>query len=133
MTHPESQEQNEQPQDIVVLRASQAGMRFIAQTHIYNSGNWGRLQQFIADSYHEERLQEQPTESRLQVFKTTQERVGRMKVKQVLAANEHHVLVVTQTEQGEPFFLVEVQVEEDYPHKITFYNHQPLKPMDETE
>ena len=120
---------DEKTTDKVALRASQAGMRFIAQTHIYNSGNWERLEEFIRSSYQNEQLEEQPVESRLQVFKTTYEKIGRMKVKQVVAANEHHVIVITETEKMDGFFYIEVQVEEDYPHKITFYMHRPLQPV----
>ncbi len=120
----------QQSQDVLVLRASQAGMRFIAQTHIYNGGNWERLRQFIADSYHDERLAEHSVEGRLQMFQTTQEKAGRMRVKQVVAANEHQIVVITEAEKDGDFFLVELLVEEDYPHKITGYQHRPLQPKD---
>lgn len=114
--------------DKVALRASQAGMRFIAQMTIYNSGNWERLQQFIADSYHAGQLAQQPVESRLQMFKTTFERVGRMKVKQVIATNEHHAIVALEVEKASDLFYLEIKVEEDYPHHIIAYMHAPLKP-----
>lgn len=115
--------------DKVALRASQAGMRFIAQTHIYNGGSWERLEQFIADSYHDDLLEQQPVDGRLQMFKVTHEKIGRWKVKQVVGTHEHRVVVVVETERGEhPYFLVDVVVEEDYPHKITAYSHQPLEP-----
>ena len=50
------QEQPQQSIDIVTLRKSQAGMRFIAQMHIYNMDNLERLRTFIAESYHEDML-----------------------------------------------------------------------------
>lgn len=116
-------------QDKIALRKSQAGMRFIAQMTIYNTSNWERLDQFIKDSYHADILEEQSAESRLQVFKTTFEKIGRMRVKQVIATNEHHSVIAMETEKGGAFFYIEVRVEEDYPHKITFYLHQPLQPV----
>ncbi|MEO1289144.1 MAG: hypothetical protein AAFV93_15375 [Chloroflexota bacterium] len=130
---------SEQPQvpqqqgnDKIALRASQAGMRFIAQAHIYNGGNWERLQQFIRDSYSEAMLETQPVEGRLSMFQTTFDKVGRLKVKQVVATHEHRVVIVVQTETGEhPFFLVDLVVEEDYPHKIISYSHQPLEPTED--
>lgn len=132
MSHKQQQQElapDEKMTDKVALRASQAGMRFIAQMTIYNSQKWERLEQFIGDSYFSEQLELQDIGSRLQVFKTTFERIGRLKVKQVLAANEHHVIVILETEKSADFFYVEVQVEDDYPHKITYYMHQPLQAM----
>ena len=135
--HHHHQEPTEESQDLLIrdkiaLRASQAGMRFIAQTHIYNSTNWERLQTFIADSYHAEKLEEQPAENRLDIFKTTFDKVGRMKVKQVVATHEHRVVVVVEVELGDmPYFLVDMVCEEEYPHKITAYSHQPLQPKED--
>lgn len=128
--NPEQQEQQQDTlaNDKIALRASQAGMRFIAQTHIYNGGNSERLGQFIADSYSEAMLEEQLVEGRLAMFQTTREKIGRLKVKQVVATAEHRVVVVVETETGEhPYFLVDLVVEEDYPHKIIAYSHQPLQ------
>lgn len=125
----QSPPQDAKAQDKVALRASQAGMRFIAQTHIYNSSAWERLAQFIADSYHPDQLELQAAEGRLSSFKTTQEKVGRWKVKQVVAAHEHRAVVVVEVERGDTdFFLVDVVVEADYPHRITAYNHRPMTP-----
>lgn len=118
--------------DKFVLRASQAGMRFMAQTHIYNSLNWERLRQYISDSYHEEQLEQQNVEGRLQVFQTFYEKVGRVKIKQVVGTHEERVVVAVETEKGEPqFFLVDIVVEEDYPHKIIAYSHQAMTPAEE--
>lgn len=114
--------------DKLALRASQAGMRFIAQTHIYNSLNWARLEQFIGDSYHANLLDDQPAMGRLAMFRATHEKIGRLKVKQVVGTHEHRVVVVAETEHGDyPYFLVDLVVEEDYPHKIIAYSHQPLQ------
>jgi len=130
----QAQEQPQDPleRDKIALRASQAGMRFIAQTHIYNGGNRERLKKFIEDSYSEKMLEEQPVEGRLSMFEKTREKIGRLKVKQVAATHEERVVVVVETETGEhPYFLVDVVVEEDYPHKIIAYSHQPLEPTEE--
>lgn len=130
----EQPQQPEQPvNDKVALRASQAGMRFIAQTHIYNGGNLDRLEQFIADSYSEAMLETQPVAGRLNMFQTTRDKVGRLKVKQVIATHEHRVVLVVETETGEhPYFLVDLVVEEEYPHKIISYSHQPLEPSEDS-
>lgn len=130
--NPEQTQEDTLARDKIALRASQAGMRFIAQTHIYNSGNWQRLAQFISDSYSDALLEEQPAAGRLQMFQTTQEKIGRLKVKQVVGTHEERVVIVVETETGEhPYFLVDLVVEEDYPHKIIAYSHQPLEPKAE--
>jgi uncharacterized protein with GYD domain len=129
---PEEESQDPLLRDKIALRASQAGMRFIAQTHIYNSVNWERLETFIADSYHADKLAEQAAENRLDIFKTTYEKVGRMKVKQVVGTHEYRVVVVVEVERGEmPYFLVDMVVEEEYPHKVVAYSHQPLQPKED--
>jgi hypothetical protein len=120
---------DEKAPDKLALRASQAGMRFIAQMTIYNSGNDERLAQFIEQAYHPQLLQAQPVESRVQVFRTTRERLGRLKVKQVVATSEHQSIVVMETEQTDDYFMMQMQVEDDYPHRITAYMHQPLQPV----
>lgn len=126
---PEQQQTQQGAPDKLALRASQAGMRFIAQTHIYNSGAWERLEQFIADSYHPDQLEQQDVAGRLRSFQTTQEKVGRWKVKQVVAVHEHRAVVVVEVERGEQqFFLVDLVVEEEYPHRITAYSHRPMQP-----
>lgn len=125
--------QDPHAQDKLALRKSQSGMRFIAQMTIYNTANWERLAQFIEDSYHADVLAQQSAQSRLQVFQTTYERVGRMRVKQVIATNEHHSVIAMETERTAALFYVELRVEEDYPHQITFYLHQPLQPVNHQE
>lgn len=124
---PETMPTDQKEIDKLALRASQAGMRLIAQTHIYNGMNWERLAQFISDSYHPDTLEEQPVESRVAVFKTSSERAGRLRIKQVLATNEHHVILVLEAEKMDGLFYQEMKVEEEYPHRITAYMHQPLQ------
>jgi hypothetical protein len=118
-------------QDKLALRRSQAGMRFIAQMTIYNSENTERLRQFIADSYHDTLLQEADTETRLHDLQQTLQQVGKLRVKQVMATNEHQAIVVMQAQQAEGLFYCEVQVETDYPHKITRYLFQQMNEMNE--
>lgn len=117
--------------DKLALRASSAGMRFIAQMTIYNSENADRLRQFIADSYHDSLLEAQSVETRLSDFQAMYAANGKMKVKQVIGTDKHRAVVVLETQQTDDFYYVELQVEEDYPHKIIHYLHAPLKPVEE--
>ncbi|MGB1288853.1 MAG: hypothetical protein ACPG7F_20135 [Aggregatilineales bacterium] len=125
--------ENNQP-DRLAMQQSQAGMRFIAQTSIYNTGNFERLRQFIADSYHDTQLAETSVEARLNALQQMQKEVGRIKVKQLLAVNEHYVIIALETEHGDNLIYTELKVEEDYPHKITLFMQRPLTPVaDESE
>ena len=44
-----------------------------------------------------------------------------MKVKQVAATNKETAVVIVSTEKDEGFFFIQMEVEEDYPHKISKY------------
>ena len=107
--------------DKLALRASNGGIRFIAQMTIYNGGNIDRLRQYIIDSYHENLLAEEPIEKRLEDFQTLFRTVGRMKVKQVAATNKETAVVIAETEKEEGFYFIQLEVEEEYPHKIIKY------------
>lgn len=114
-------------QDKLALRKSQAGMRFIAQMTIYNSENTERLRQFITDSYHEAQLQAIDADTRLQNLLTTLAEIGKLRVKQVMAASEYQVIVIMEAQHSDGLFYCEVQVEDDYPHTITRYMFQQMK------
>ncbi|QPC82478.1 hypothetical protein G4Y79_22785 [Phototrophicus methaneseepsis] len=122
------QEQPQQSVDVVTLRKSQAGMRFIAQMHIYNMADAERLRTFITESYHDDVLAQADADTQLAQMQAQYTAVGKVKVKQVLAANEYHVIVVMQAQkQPGMYFYVEVKVEEEYPHKIIGYMFQPMQ------
>ena len=108
--------------DVMALRVSQAGMRFIAQMTIYNSGDFERLRTFIAESYHPDLLLLESVDERLAAFRDQREKIGRLRVQQVIGTAKHHVVILLESEQQEDFFLSELKVEEDYPHLIEEYS-----------
>jgi len=108
--------------DKIALRISQAGMRFIAQMTIYNSGDFERLSQFISESYHTDALASEPLDERLDDFQYQHETLGKVRVRQVIGTGKHHVLVLLEAEKSDNYFLNELKVEEDYPHHITEFN-----------
>lgn len=115
--------------DKLALRKSQAGMRFIAQMHIYNGGDFGRLDTFLRDSYHADMLEAQNVPERIMILMAMHEKIGRLKVKQVAGTHEHQAVIIMEAEKTDKFYYVEMKVEEDYPHKITYFG---LRPMQET-
>src|SRR5688572_10171720 len=99
MTEQDKQEQPDKlAMDKLALRKSQAGMRFIAQMHIYNGGDWGRLDAFIRDSYHNDMLEAQSVIERIQILMNVYDKLGRVKVKQVVGTSEHQAIVVIEAE-----------------------------------
>jgi hypothetical protein len=108
--------------DKATLRLSNAGMRLIAQQTLLNNGDAQRLRVFITDSYAPSVLETQPVESLL----TDLQALGKLRVFQVLASDKHRVVVLMQAQQDEALYMVELAVEEDYPHKITAYSQKPL-------
>lgn len=108
--------------DKLTLRASQAGMRFIAQMTIYNSGDFDRLRTYIAESYHPLMLAEHSAEAWLDQFREWGQDAGKVKVQQVLGASKHQVVVLLASERVEDFWLCDLTVEEEYPHRIISYS-----------
>jgi hypothetical protein len=119
--------------DKIELRASQAGMRFIAQTTIFNSGDFERMHAYIVDSYHPDLLAEEPLAERLDDFQYQREVLGRLKVVQLLGTGKHHVIVLMEAELSDDYILNDLQVEEDYPHRIIGYSLTAMSSDDESE
>jgi hypothetical protein len=115
------------------LVQSQAGMRFIAQMTIYNSGKFDRLRTFIRESYLPALLEAEPISARLAAFRLLHKTLGRLRVRQVVGAGKHHILVLLEAEQTPDLFMQEMIVEEDYPHRITHYSNRPMGDSDQPE
>lgn len=112
--------------DKTALRASQAGMRFIAQMTIYNSGNFERLRTYIAESYHPDLLAEQPVDDWLAAFGEQYEALGKLRVVQLVGTGQYHVMVLLEAQLADDLLLNDVQVEEDYPHRILASSLTPV-------
>jgi hypothetical protein len=118
--------------DKTALTASNAGIRLIALTTILNKGDFARLRQYIADNYHAGVLAETPVSMRLAELKAAHRLAGKLRVKQVIAADKHQVIAAIESERGSQF-IARVTVEEDYPHKVLDYSLQPISSEKEAE
>ncbi len=107
--------------DKLALRVSQAGMRFIAQMTIYNSGDFDRLRQFIGESYAPALLGDAGVDAWLDSFRAQREEVGKLRVRQVIGTGKYHVIVLLEAEKGDDLILSEMKVDEEYPHLIVEY------------
>jgi uncharacterized protein with GYD domain len=111
--------------DKTALKTSSAGMRLIAQTTIFNQGDFARLRTYITDNYHDAILAEVPASTRLAEQKAIYRMAGKLRVEQVVAAGKHQVVVIMEAERSGRF-LVTMTVEEDYPHKVRDFNVQAM-------
>ncbi len=100
-----------------LLIPSNAGMRVIAITRLLNQGDLGRLRQYIDDNYAPEALEMIGAKFRLIEFKSIQRLAGRLRIDRALAIDKHRALLVLESEKGS-FYLIQMVVSEDYPHKI---------------
>ncbi len=108
------------------LGGSNAGMRLIAQCGLLKRGDEVRLMDFVSTGYTEAALQESPAPVRLAALQADQARYGSLKPMQVLALEKHHALVLMQAQCSDSFVLCEMQVEEDYPHRITAFSQRVM-------
>ncbi len=103
------------PQALLV--PSNAGMRLIAQLSIFNKGDFNRLRDYITENYDPQALEFASAKARLVEFKAVYKMSGKMRIDRVIAVDKHQALVVTEGERGD-FYMMQVSVSEDYPHKV---------------
>jgi hypothetical protein len=116
--------------DKQVLSRSHAGLRLIAQMTIYNSRDFTRLRSFLIDSYAPALFEVQSAPLRLSALRKQHAELGKLRVHQVIAADPHHVVAIVQA-QNNALRVVDLQVEEAYPHRIIHYEMNEL--MDEPD
>ena len=105
-----------------VLTQNPAGMRLIVLMTLYNSANYPRLRSYIADNYHPSLLEEQPASARLAVLKAQHRLSGKIRVRQVIAVDKHQVVVLMESEHEGALTLIDLAVEEGYPHRIVRFS-----------
>jgi hypothetical protein len=112
------------------LARSHAGMRLIAQTTLYNRGDFERLRTYIADNYRPEAFEVIAAKDRLLDLKMTYRVAGKLRIRQVVAVGPHRVVAMMQGQKNNSMYLAQIAVEEDYPHKVLAYHHQLLGEME---
>ena len=105
------------------LMQTAAGRRFIAFLTIFNSGNADRLRTYIAENTTEKALESQSVDDRWQQLIDTMNEVGKLRVHQVVAADDHYIVVLVQAKNTGDFYINEYKVDEEYPHKVMKYTH----------
>lgn len=109
-----------------VLTQSAAGMRFIALMTLFNTANYPRLKRYIGENYHPSLFEEFPASAHLALLKAQRRLTGKIRVRQVVAGDKYHVIVLTESESGGDLMLMDLTVEEDYPHLILRFDQSKV-------
>lgn len=108
----------------LLLGRTPVGRRLIALITLFNNQDEERLRQFVAEGYSAALLDESPVNTRLNQLADLFAEAGKLRVQQVLASDEHRVIVLAQAQTTGDFYTCEMAVESDYPHKITALVYQ---------
>ncbi len=110
-------------QDKMTLMKAAAGRRYMAFLTIYNSGNTERLRTFIEDNTTDKLLEKSSVDGLLAQYMAMKEATGKLKVHQVVAADDYYIVVLVMAQTDGKLYINEYKVDEDYPHKVLKYNH----------
>lgn len=110
----------------VALMQTPVGRRVIAFLTIFGSADFERLRTYFADNFTDNALGEQSAEARSQQHRQIFNETGKLRVYQVIASDEHHVVFIAQAQKDESLYLNEMRIEADYPHKVITFTHSPL-------
>lgn len=113
-----------------LLAGTAVGRRLIALLTIWNGGTPERLSTYIADNYTAEALAKYSVDQRLDWHLALREETGRVRVEQIMASEDHAVILVLQAEQGGVFYYCDMRVTDEYPHKIRVFNLRQLHGTD---
>lgn len=108
-----------------ILARSHAGVRLIALATLYNKGDFQRIRAYMKDHYTDGALATSPIALRLAEMREQFRNEGKVRVRQLVAHDKHHVVVLLETQHG-GMLLEDLMVEEGYPHKISSHNRQSV-------
>lgn len=113
------------PSDQRALQASQAGLRLIAMLTFYNNARFDRLRVYLREHFSAAALEEQPAAARLAQFKVLAAQHGRLRVRQVAAADKHRAVALLESQQG-GLLLADMACEDEYPHRVSAFDLVPV-------
>jgi hypothetical protein len=108
-----------------ILARSHAGMRLIALATLYNQGDFPRIRAYLREHYTPEALEVSSPALRLAEMREQMRTLGKVKVRQVVAHDKHHVVVLLET-QSSGLLLEDISVEVDYPHRVIAHTRQQV-------
>lgn len=108
-----------------VLMKTAAGRRLIAYLTLFNRGDIPRLASYIRDNYSETAFKTRSADEWEQWTADIQEQVGKLRIHQVVAVDDYYIVVIVQAQKDDKFYINEYKVDEEHPHKVLKFNHQP--------
>lgn len=106
-----------------ILARSHAGIRLIALATLFNTGDFDRIRSYISEHFNDVALQVETPESRVEEMRDHFALAGKVRVHQVIAYDKYHVVVMLESQSGH-LLLEDLEVEEDYPHKVSSHLRQ---------
>ncbi len=111
--------------DQQLLVSSQAGLRLIAMLTLFNGAKFDRLRAYIKEHYTQTALEAEPAAVRLAALKVILADHGKLRVRQVVAAEKHRVVVLLDTQDAR-LYMADMACEDDYPHKVAAFDMAEL-------
>lgn len=108
-----------------ILARSHAGVRLIALATFYNKGDFQRIRAYMKEHYTVAALDVSPIALRLAEMREQFRNEGKVKVRQLVAHDKYHVVVLLETQHG-GLLLEDLVVEQEYPHKISGHTRQAV-------
>lgn len=108
------------------LMKTAAGRRLIAYLTIFNKGNMDRINDYIRDNYSDQAFETRSQDEWLQWTEDIQTQVSKLRIHQVVAADDHHVVVLVQAQKDSAFYMCDYKVDDEFPHKVLTYTHQAV-------
>lgn len=105
------------------LTQTKAGRRFMGFMKAFNTGD--DLHAYATNYITADALEKHPPEEWARQLRQIHAATGRLRVIQVVAADEYRVVVLMQAQTDSALYLTEMAVSEDYPHKIMEFIHRP--------
>jgi hypothetical protein len=105
-----------------LLAESVAGMRLIAFMTLLNGAQFARLKEYVGSYFHPTLLEEQSVSAWVALLKAQYRLAGKLKVKQVIATDKHQAIVVMLGSIADAVKIVNLVVEDEYPHRVTRFD-----------
>ena len=81
---------------------------------------------FIRENYHQNALEAESLAERIAIFRQMYAALGRVRIRQTIATDPHHVVVLTEAEKADGLLLHDLTVDPEHPHSILTYTSVAL-------
>lgn len=107
------------------LTKTKVGRRVMGFMVALNRGDEAHLTNYLKVSITDEGLEQQPLDEWVRELTNIYHATGGMRVFQVVATDEYKIVLMMQAHNNNAFYIMEVAIEEDFPHRIGELIHRP--------